>query len=384
MSRLIERNLNAICRSPKLHRLQVLEYVHSPTLKKLHYSVSTPLYAPVHRNSTLENVLFVCQGVNIREDPYIVRLLQNPDTPGNNERLAKALCSGQTYSQEQLKALCTKGLHVYEELGQWAADHFVATSIARFKTSVAARNEVLLGLEDEEKAYLLHILDKVEIEEAQKDFVGGFPSVSPKVERLIELLVQEGGPLFSGLIFAQQRVVVAVLSHLLRVHPLTKQLFDCASFVGSSSSPDRKKSIAELLDPREQRDTLDEFRQGKKNLLIATSVLEEGMDIPACHLIICFDKPTNLKSFVQRRGRARREKSTFVLMLAEEDQSVSVHKWHILEEEMKRIYQDDMRKLQEAAEKESLEEEGLRVFTVPSTGWVPLPFVWMFSTRKPC
>jgi ERCC4-related helicase len=52
-------------------------------------------------------------------------------------------------------------------------------------------------------------------------------------------------------------------------------------------------------------DMLNDFQQRRKNLIISTNVLEEGIDITACYMVICFNKPPNLKSFVQRRGRAR-------------------------------------------------------------------------------
>ncbi|KAK5548299.1 Dicer-like protein 2, partial [Exophiala xenobiotica] len=52
-----------------------------------------------------------------------------------------------------------------------------------------------------------------------------------------------------------------------------------------------------------------------KNLIIETDVLEEGIDVTACNLVVCFDVPSNLKPFLQRRGRARQEQSTFAILL---------------------------------------------------------------------
>jgi ERCC4-related helicase len=155
---------------------------------------------------------------------------------------------------------------------------------------------------------------------------------------LISFLTKEEHGKFSGLIFVRQRATVSVMSKLLSTHPKTRDRFRCAPYVGLSNSANRKQNISELLDPRDQSRTLDDFRQGQTNLIIASDVLEKGINITACHLVICFNKPPNLKSFIQRRGRARQEKSTFAIMLADDNVSASLNSWQELEEEMLRVY----------------------------------------------
>jgi ERCC4-related helicase len=61
---------------------------------------------------------------------------------------------------------------------------------------------------------------------------------------------------------------------------------------------------------QEQRATIDEFRCNSKNLLVSTSVLEEGLDIPECNMVIRFQMMTNEIAEVQAQGRARAENST--------------------------------------------------------------------------
>ena len=59
---------------------------------------------------------------------------------------------------------------------------------------------------------------------------------------------------------------------------------------------------------------LHQFASGQANLLISTSVAEEGMDIPAANCVIRFDPVINTVSFSQSRGRGRQEDSSFVIM----------------------------------------------------------------------
>lgn len=49
----------------------------------------------------------------------------------------------------------------------------------------------------------------------------------------------------------------------------------------------------------EQKDVLTKFRNGDVNMLIATTVAEEGLDIPACNFVIRYGLVTNEISMVQ-------------------------------------------------------------------------------------
>lgn len=51
------------------------------------------------------------------------------------------------------------------------------------------------------------------------------------------------------------------------------------------------------------------------NLLIATSVLEEGMELPRCNLVVRFDEPQSYRSYVHCKGRARAADAHFILLI---------------------------------------------------------------------
>ena len=89
-----------------------------------------------------------------------------------------------------------------------------------------------------------------------------------------------------------------------------------------------------------QDKAIKRFHEGTCNLLVATSVLEEGIDIPACNLVIRYQKVTSEIAKVQTQGRAR----------AEDSQSFT-----IISSDSKKEYQELMNE-----EKISLAEEAMK------------------------
>ena len=85
-------------------------------------------------------------------------------------------------------------------------------------------------------------------------------------------------------------------------------------FVGQSS-----REGSEGLTAKQQVERLDEFRDGSANVLVATSVGEEGLDIPSADLVIFYEPVTSEIRTIQRRGRTGRHREGEVVVLIAEE-----------------------------------------------------------------
>ena len=69
---------------------------------------------------------------------------------------------------------------------------------------------------------------------------------------------------------------------------------------------------------------IQDFHQGACQLLICTSVLEEGIDVASCDLDIRYSGVNTLIQFIQSRGRARCAGSRFVIIGSHEEQEQAI------------------------------------------------------------
>lgn len=300
--------------------------------------------------------------LDIQEDPYVI-MLKNDPSPHSSALLQDTLRSHKTHCQDLIGNFYRKAENIHRELGIKAVEYFIQCCVEKLVVS-----EVVDDFDLTEKKYIKKLLTHLNAPTAAEELIQDGPHLSPKVRCLINFLKDANNAEFTGLVFVQTRASVAVLSHLLSNHVSTRGVFKVSTFVGSSSIVKRKFNIGELLDVKFQKQTLDDLRQGRKNLVVTTSALEEGIDVSACNHVICFEKPPNFKSFIQRRGRARKRESMFTMMFEEGDDVALTSTWRDLETEMMKTYMDDMRHLQEIDAIES-QENCYREFIVKSTGY---------------
>lgn len=70
---------------------------------------------------------------------------------------------------------------------------------------------------------------------------------------------------------------------------------------------------------KRQEEILRKYRSHECNIMIATSSLEQGCDLPKCNLVIRFDLPQTFHSYIHSKARARAADAHFILFAVEND-----------------------------------------------------------------
>ena len=174
--------------------------------------------------------------------------------------------------------------------------------------------------ENELQVILAYIEPKIKgFSEDQLVIVKEIPS---KITALVDILSGYSDKRLCGIVFVKERVVAQLLTDLLNAHP-TLGFIKAASVMGHSRGS-RTKSLANLLSMTlaQQQNVFAKFALGEINLLVATSVAEEGIDINPCNVVIRFDWGDTLINYVQSRGRSRTKDSDYYILAQNGDNSI--------------------------------------------------------------
>ncbi len=160
----------------------------------------------------------------------------------------------------------------------------------------------------------------------------------PKLDKVREIVKDEleGNPNSRVIVFTNYRdtaeMVTNALSDIEDVRPVR--------FVGQASKYKDKG-----LNQKQQVEIIEKFKNGEYNTLVATSVAEEGLDIPATDLVLFYEPvPSEIRS-IQRKGRTGRKHKGRVVVLVTKGTRDEAYYWSSNHKE--RRMQSNMRQLQE-------------------------------------
>ncbi|HKL30143.1 MAG TPA: DEAD/DEAH box helicase [Natrialbaceae archaeon] len=145
-----------------------------------------------------------------------------------------------------------------------------------------------------------------------------YDDLHPKYSRARSLIAETLG-IDDGervIVFTESRDTAEALTDFLSGH------FDTRRFVGQG---DREGSDG--MTQNQQQAVLDAFRAGEFEVLVSTSVAEEGLDVPEVDLVLFYEPvPTAIRS-IQRKGRTGRQTEGRVVVLMAEDTRDEAYFW---------------------------------------------------------
>ena len=137
----------------------------------------------------------------------------------------------------------------------------------------------------------------------------------PKINVLAELLKHAVTKGETAIVFTQIRDTIPLIMEKLGGIRVRR-------FVGQADGKDGKG-----LKQKEQKAILDQFRAREFDVLIATSIGEEGIDIPDVDLVVFYEPiPSEIRT-IQRRGRTGRSAGGRVIVLITSDTRDEAYLW---------------------------------------------------------
>ncbi|XP_006901712.1 PREDICTED: probable ATP-dependent RNA helicase DHX58 [Elephantulus edwardii] len=138
---------------------------------------------------------------------------------------------------------------------------------------------------------------------------------NPKLEELEQILQEQFGKPSNprGIIFTRTRQSAHHLLLWLQQQPGLQTMDIRAQILIGAGHSNQSVHMTQCV----QQEVIQNFRNGTLNLLVATSVAEEGLDIPHCNIVVRYGLLTNVISMVQARGRARADESVYSFVATE-------------------------------------------------------------------
>ena len=148
------------------------------------------------------------------------------------------------------------------------------------------------------------------------------------------------------IVFITNRIVAHILQPTLTKY-LTEKFPNkkCEEIIGVNNRRKNKSSLT--LTPTITLNKLNkivkDFNENKFDILLGTSAVEEGLDIQSCNAVISLVEIQTLKSYIQMKGRARKNNSKFYIFSYSEEETIKKVKAFLdIQNEMKVLFKDDI------------------------------------------
>lgn len=143
--------------------------------------------------------------------------------------------------------------------------------------------------------------------------------VSDQVKVLIDVLREfksRSEQELCSIVFVERRFTAKILYHILKMMGEDEEFAYIKPdfMVGYHNSP-YNTTREGLFVAKQNKKVVKAFSNRELNLVVSSNVLEEGIDIPNCTLVVKFNKPMTYRSYVQSKGRARHKESFYYILV---------------------------------------------------------------------
>ena len=120
---------------------------------------------------------------------------------------------------------------------------------------------------------------------------------------------------YRTIIFVKKRATAKILCDFITYFAATHFPGVKPAYMTGFNSHTLSKLTSSDLTSADRRRAFHDFHKGAVNTLIVTSVAEEGLDVPACNMVVIFDLFRTPTAYVQSRGRARSLNSEYIVFV---------------------------------------------------------------------
>ncbi|XP_059487782.1 endoribonuclease Dicer-like [Neocloeon triangulifer] len=227
--------------------------------------------------------------------------------------------------------------------------HIIRLKVLKLSLSTNSQEIIIL---DQMLDHLKEVVDKADEvmnQAAKGNYLHLFYFSAPKVHGMFKILrdalksnSKDGESTLCGIVFVERRVTAVVLYHMLKVkismeldHSLDALKPDIA--LGGSGNQSFGTMEYSLKNAKMKR-SIDRFNAGYTNLVFSTDVLEEGIDVPRCNIVVRFDPIKTMCSFIQSKGRARDLDATFYVLDVDGEFQKRVQTYFEMEKSLKQVH----------------------------------------------
>lgn len=360
----LEKNLNATCRSPTITIAQYTSYLQKAVLIRRSYTHMSQTHSALFQ--LLERIV---ENTTNQHDPYYIDLQsasQHDDDRAlrAKQKLRKYDRGASTPAIAEITKLLGNARDLHESLGAWASDIYITNCVRKWQNSAGQVNQYHESLSPRSQQFINTLLRCLRL-------AGSTPGppraaqLSAKSLALIDFLLSVYHKDIQIIIFVERRATAWALCQLLQADSRLA-CYGIFSYVGLALGT--VTALHEACVTSKQGTDFMDFRKGLRNLCIATSVAEEGIDVQAVNVVIRYDDPKQFTSYVQSRGRARRKNSKIVCFQDTNGPPGKYAFWDDFEKQMDRLYHGEEKQFLQRMEHEEIVEDSDEYYQVESTG----------------